>query len=123
MKDTTKEFAKDCGNVAIEGIKAVAVNSVINMGSTVTVAEVLTIAYNLGCKVLKCTPEGKALDAAIKVIGYGGIIGGAVLGGYLNGKFNTLEGFANALDDVTDKYSKKDSVVTVKFDWEPVMPE
>ena len=123
MKDTTKEFAKDCGNVAIEGIKAVAVGTVINTGSTVTVAEVLTIAYTLGCKVLKCTPEGKALDVAMKVIGYGGIVGGAVLGGYLNGKFNTLEGFEDALADVTDKYSKKDSVVTVKFDWKPVMPE
>ena len=123
MKDTTKEFAKDCGNVAIEGVKAVAVNSVINMGSMVTVAEVLTVAYNLGCKVLKCTPEGKALDAAIKVIGYGGLIGGAVLGAYLEDKLGTLEGFENALADVTDKYSKKDSVVTVKFDWKPVMPE
>ena len=123
MKDTTKEFAKDCGNVAIEGIKAVAVNSVITTGSAVTVAEVLTVAYNLGCQILKCTPEGKALEIATKVIGYGGLFGGAVLGGYLNGKLGTLEGFENALADVTDKYSKKDSVVTVKFDWKPVMPE
>ena len=123
MKDTTKEFAKDCGNVAIEGIKAVAVYSVINTGSAVTVAEVLTIAYNLGCKVLKCTPEGKALDAAMKVIGYGGLIGGAVLSAYLNDKLGTLEGFENALSDVTDKYSKEDSTVTVKLSWKPVMPE
>ena len=123
MKEMTKEFAKDCGNVAIEGVKAFAVNSVITTGSMVTVAEVLTIAYNLGCKVLKCTPEGKALDAAIKVIGYGGLIGGSVLGVYLTDKLGTLEGFYDALDDVTDKYSKKDSVVTVKFDWKPVMPE
>ena len=123
MKDTTKEFAKDCGNVAIEGIKAVAVYSVINTGSMVTVAEVLTIAYNLGCKVLKCTPEGKALDAAMKVIGYGGLVGGAVLSAYLNGKLGTLEGFEDALDDVTDKYSKKDSVVTVDLNYKPVMPE
>lgn len=123
MKDTTKEFAKDCGNVAIESAKAVVVGSVINTGSMVTVTEVLTVAYNLGCKVLKCTPEGKALDAAIKVIGYGGLIGGSVLGAYLNDKLGTLKGLEDALDDVTDKYSKKDSVVTVKFDWKPVMPE
>ena len=113
MKDTTKEFAKDCGNVAIEGIKAVAVNSVIATGSMVAVTEVLTVAYNLGCKVLKCTPEGKALDAAIKVIGYSGFIGGAALGAYINYKLGIAEGAANACVNVTDKYSKKYPAVTV----------
>ncbi len=116
MKDTTKEFAKDCGNVVIKGVKAIAVGEIIGIGSSVTVVEVLTIAYTLGCKVLKCTPEGKALDAAMKVIGYGGLVGGAVLGTYISYKLGTAEGFANAFVDVTDKYSKKDSAVTVKFD-------
>ena len=123
MKDTTKEFAKDCGNVAIEGVKALAVGEIIGIGSTVTVTEVLTVAYYLGCKVLRCTPEGKALDAAIKVIGYGGLIGGTVLGAYISYKLGTAEGFENALADVTEKYSKKDSVVTVDLNYKPVMPE
>ena len=113
MKDTTKEFAKDCGNVVIKGVKAIAVGEIIGIGSSVAVTEVLAKAYNLGCKILKYTPEGKALDTAIKVISYSGFIGGTVLGTYISYKLGTAEGFANAFVNVTDKYSKKDSVVTV----------
>ena len=123
MKDTTKEFAKDCGNVAIESVKTIAVGNVITLGSAATVTEVLVVAYNLGCKILRFTPEGKALEIAAKAIAYGGFVGGAVLSTYLNYKLDTTEGFENALEDVTDKYFKKDSTVTVKLNWKPVIPE
>jgi len=123
MKDTTKEFAKDCGNVAIEGAKALALGEVICTGSSVAITDILAKTYNLGCKILGYTPEGKALETAITIIGYSGFIGGAALGIYLNNKCHLSKGFEDALADVTKKYSKKDSVVTVKFDWKPVMPE
>ena len=79
MKEITKEFTKDCGKVAIEGAKIVAMSSVIATGSTVTAHEILTAAYGLGCMVLKCTPEGKALEIAGKVIKYGTMIGGVAI--------------------------------------------
>ena len=123
MKDTTKEFAKDCGNVAIEGAKYLATSSIIGMGSTMAVLDVVSVAYNLGCKILGCTPEGKALEIATKVVTYSVIGGGAALGAYIDYKLGVGDKFFDALADVTDKYSKKDSVVTVKFDWKPVMPE
>lgn len=123
MKDTTKEFAKDCGNVAIEGAKYLATSSIIGMGSTMAVTEGLAIAYALGCQILRCTPEGKALEIAAKVIMYSGIFGGGALGAYIDCKLGVGDKFFDAFEDVTNKYSKKDSVVTVKFDWKPVMPE
>ena len=113
MKDTTKEFAKDCGNVAIEGAKAIAVGEIISIGSSVAVTEVLAKAYSLGCKVLKYTPKGKALETAITIIGYSGFIGGAALGTYISYKLGTAKGAANAFVNVTDKYSKKYPAVTV----------
>lgn len=122
MKEITKEFAKDCGHATVELAKYLGVSAVIGMGSTVAVYDVLAVAYSLACTALKCTPEGRALDIASKVILNGSLIGGAALGTYINYKLGADKGFMDLMEDMTAKYSK-DSTIPNKFKFEVVIPE
>lgn len=122
MKEITKEFAKDCGKVTVEFAKYCVVSSILGAGGTVVTYDVLAVAYSIACSALKCTPEGRALDIASKVIGYGSLIGGLVLGGYTSYKFDTDKYIMDAFKDMTAKYSK-DSTIPNKFKFEVVIPQ
>ena len=122
MKEITKEFAKDCGHVTVEFAKYCVESSVLGSGGMLVTYDVLAIVYSLACKALKCTPEGRALDIASKVILCGSVIGGAVLGSHISYKLDTAAGLMDAIGDMTAKYSK-DSTIPNKFKFEVVIPQ
>ena len=106
MKELTKEIVKDYGTVAIKGAKAIAVGSIITAGSIEAITDILAVAYTIGCKVLRYTPEGKAFEIASNIIGYGGIIGGMALGVHIEYKLGYEDGVEKAIEDLAKKRSK-----------------
>ena len=53
MKELIKEIVKDYGTVAVKGAKAIAVRSIIAVGSIEVITYILAAAYTVGCRVLR----------------------------------------------------------------------